>query len=261
MQAFGVFWRALAVHRQLWAEAIKVCVQGGLEPHQQAEVYLAKCGLRIPLLHAKSLHPVRFLDFISNRHRDVLGGSRLRSPIRLLVFCSSLVVMNMISGVTKPWEAVVSHVRYIRWLFYLFELRWGCMFWPDFSGFIMLREKKFGILGEAIFGEAAWGGPREVLVEEDMQHASESWFVLSCEAAGTKEGKSRIAAHLQKFIASEDTARAMCCDERSGKDACIAEFEAIVLGLRMFIKFLYRAGVAQAGDPEIQEAFRSLPLV
>jgi hypothetical protein len=48
---------------------------------------------------------------------------------------------------------------------------------------------------------------------------------------------------------------------RSGKDACVAEFEAIVLGLRMFIKFLYNAGVAQAGDPGLQESFKSLPLV
>jgi hypothetical protein len=114
------------------------------------------------------------------------------------------------------------------------------MFWTDYCGFIKLREKIFRILGDAIFGDAAWMGPREFAVEHDMQHAPEAWFVLSCESAVPKEGPSRIAAYLQKFVSSEDTARAMCCDDRCVKESCIAEFEAIVLGLRMFIKFLLK---------------------
>ncbi len=260
VQAFGPYWRSLAYHRILWGEAIKTFVQGALEPHVQADCHLVKCGLRIPLLHAKSLHPITFVDFISNRHRDMLGSSRLTVTTRLLVLCCNPLVINMVKGVTKPWLSVVSHVRYVRWLIYLFELRWGCVQWPGFTEFIKERDRRFGLMQGALRSDNLL--KREVLVESDLSRVREAWFVLSTESVLNVETTgSYVGAFLQEFTSDDASARGFICDSRECTDRCEADFEALVLGLRMFVKFLYRSKVAVSGSPVLHEYFEALPLV
>ncbi len=100
------------MHRQLWAAATAAFVTTSFALDWQNEITLAGLGIRVQLMHAKFLKSIRFLDFISNKHKDFLAGSRPVGKAQLILSCTNAVAPARISGATKVTVTAASHIIY-----------------------------------------------------------------------------------------------------------------------------------------------------
>jgi hypothetical protein len=107
VECLGPFWRALAVDRRLWREAVRA-------------VLLPKLGL------CGDGWDWRFSAHISNNCVDILRGTRMLVPLKLVIMSDSLQVVSSMNG---AWHvSAAAHWRQYVEMWRLFE-RLFCFPW------------------------------------------------------------------------------------------------------------------------------------
>ena len=258
--SFGPFWRSLAMHRQLWAAAVTNFVTPSLPCELQTDIVLSKLGLVVPLGIPKTLKPIRFLDFISRKHRDFLAGSRVTASLKLLILCHDDCVCRMIIGALKPGARLLPLIQYIRWLLYLLEQRWGCMCWPGCEGLVYGRPKQGGILHDTVLSsDECCMDEDEWAADVDLTGLREGFLIVNCEARVHRDCCG-IAASVQRMQADGPDVLSVVRTGRVTADWEEGTCEAVILGLRAFVKCMFAAGLCSGGDPALAEYFVQLPL-
>ena len=260
--AFGVWWRCLALHRQLWAAAIVAFVSPSLPQKWQNEVTVARLGLRVPLMNTKSLKDIRYLDFISNKHRDCLASGRLNAKVQLIIFCSSEVALAMISGASKPTLQAASHVKYIRWMLYLLEIRWGCECWPGMTEICQFKHRDHGILYNTLLRE-----PLEVqdpgtewICDKALGDLKTCRLVVTCEAR-VHGMIACVGSAIQHMTAEGEDVLHVCRMGIDSGDVIVSALEACALSIRALVKCMFVVGVAETSNRELHQDFCQLSLV
>ena len=124
---FGPLWPHLVADRTLWASAVKEVVMPLIPPTLCATPTLARLGLRIPLVAPLVPLQFSFLDYISNRHADLLFSVRMLGETRVQFFADSEVAVGAISGTSKCPAGCEMYARHARWLLYALTCRWRCV--------------------------------------------------------------------------------------------------------------------------------------
>jgi hypothetical protein len=252
---FGSNWPVLAGHRVGWSASVKDVVAPFLPASLLADPILCRLGIRVPLVGRLPPLQFTFLDYISNRHADMLYSASMLGQCRVLFFSDDSAVVNGVLGRRELPDEDQIFIRQARWVLYGLQNRWRCIpLAPGESELVHLAPKgcNWFATWACEFLRASGGyhfihwRHADILIQ--MSHASFelNGFVVS--AKGTfVDGRGYASACVQ-FINAEGIYECVCFGATRLKAVSLrqAEFEALLFAQRLFIQAVLRLQLVQS---------------
>jgi ribonuclease HI len=229
VECLGPFWRALAADRQVWREAVRA-------------VLLPKLGL------CGDGWDWRFSAHISNKCADILRGTRMLMPLKLVVMSDSLQVVSSLNGAWhvsqhSQWSHYITMWRQFE---RLFRFPWKFTNLDSESRMLVHRRRVWNSLADACVNDCL-NSCRSIdeMACTGLALAPGACIVASCDGGSRgNPGPAAAAAVLQVVCGGSCCVVARRAFHLGKATNVQAEFEASLLVCRLLVDFLCSVKVA-----------------
>jgi hypothetical protein len=245
----GPSWADAASDRNLWACVVAEKVKNSLPICMHSTVYLQRLGLHLYSQNSVSLLPNRFLDFISNKHLELLAGARLGIKSNVCLVTGSDVLCRAVKGCLKSAVAprYWPYIKFLRILLYLWEIRWGVSPMPGFSEILNSSTDAVPFLDGFLemFNNTLTPESWEwfAAVSESEAETLYSFCYVYAKGCWDADSKQGVAfSSIQVFSNEKGLIPVAFCFCKVDSDCLLTvEYEAACLASRLFVKFLCRS--------------------
>ena len=254
---FGEFWPELASDRVLWASAVKEVIMPLIPPTLGSVPTLARLGLRVPLIAVLKPLQFGFLDYISNRHADMLFSSRMLGETKVQFFADSSVAVAAINGVAGCPDGCKMYLRHARWMLYAFKFRWRCLpVAPEETGLLVHCPREVNWFADWCCRYLRGDRYRDFVFwrchEIDVNNID--GFVVTSDGSFDKSACvpavcSACIQILTKLGVFEVVGFAAV--KSTALDSLQAEFDGVLLAQRLFVQSIVRLGIVQTLESDI----------
>ncbi len=256
---FGPAWPLLAGCRQKWCSAVRDLLVPYLPPSLRSEALLCRLGVRVPLVARLAPLQFTFLDYISNRHADMLYSATMLGQCRVMFYGDSQTVVNCVLGRSEVPVELSMAVRHARWCLYGLTSRWRCIpIIESESELLYLAPRGANWFAEwaCTFLQASGGNHfvhwrhEAVLAETSIASRGIRGLVVSFKGLyvpALASAASYVSACVQNLNDLGECKVVMFCAMRvRAGSQHLADCEALLLGQRLFIQAAIRLQLVQS---------------